>query len=1769
MTIRISRISCLVLLSLLAHQPLLGADPVSIVRYPLLGRPVITVPGGRFTIECVTSASTSGWQAWLSMPYAEFPLSLTVGEYAKGVRTLVASVPAQAPFELYDLRVTAGGVTDVVSRCVRVIPAFRDTFTFVHIPDCHIPSVSWIGFYDDENTVPELAQIIDELGFLNPAFVLQTGDLVDNGQIDEHFRTAQTLLATSQVPVFVTGGNHDLWYNGHDLWHRYFGPVMDYTFLYGSVRFVGMEMYDIPTPTFTAAQMAWLRETLEQSVSNRERARILFTHYDQSAQLTADFVDQYLVDAVIYGHTHVNNVRRIGARGTWMLNTSFTMNDNGEYRLVKVRDGALVDYPVMKFRRLWVNTFPAQDGSSWKAGAYIRNDNDVDLEDVLVKLHVRRSAGPFTVQGGTVLQALDYGEDKRVYYVRADVPRQSQRTITVQGQSTGNEPPVIASYWPRFDTTAAAGQTVLLRVQVVDESPGALQYAWQTNGTPVAGANGPACNVALPVDSRGVFNVEVEVTDGALRDRHTWRIYVAPPVNRPTLTSSTRSFFPYDREVELTWREPFAGSAVFEYGRSPGVYTGSLPEEGTTNRVRFVPRDVGMGLGLYFCRIRLGALSSDEFTLVVEAPRAPTLVAPLGPVKTVSPTFQWQPVEGVPYYLVIMTDQRIRIVQDPVTGEYSIEGANPVWAVLTPECSVPYGAPDPSGTFTSVAPPLAPGGEYWWVVLNCYGPTPELSSTVQSGVGSFRVDMPAPNVRAPTLLAPPDKATLAGANILFRWEAVPNAVAYHFYPFKVELEAGVEVVRPIWETVIATTNTALDFPAGRSLVKGNYLWKVAAVGANGVEVSSSARAFSYEAPSATVNLRTWDDRATPQRDDDIPLPRVTVSYEAIEGVDLGLPLATDTEGKRTGITFAPGVYVLEARREGYAPTRDTLSVLSGRTYEVNLNLRPEPSSVRGSVKDQTGQPVAAATVRATHSLRPDLVRETTSNQLGDFSLALPPGSWRVQATKAGFRPSSEVAVETKAGETTQLPAALRITRNQNSLSGTVVNDGGVAVYGATVVATLGADRMQATTDATGRFAFTLYDGYWTIQASKAGFVSSPARGMSLSGGVAYELTPPLVLTPMAALVAGIVNSGLAPLAEAEVRAIPLAGSVQTVTTDGYGRFTLSLSPGTYTLEPRKEGFSPAGSQVLSLSSGETVSGIELLLTPHDGSISGSVSTDGTLPLAGATVTANGRTTLSDAAGRYSLAVAPGAHSVVARKEGYLDPQPVTVTVGPGQSVQGVNFVLPPNASVIKGRVLYSSGVAGAVVGATGPSQKSTVSDDNGNYALGVEPGTWTLTAYKTGFSSETVTVQVGQAQVLEGRDIRLKRSVAVLQGVVIEASTREAVPSASVTVEPGSVATTTRVDGSFKFELDPQPGGVTVTVTKPGFAPLSRICGPLAAGSTTNIECALAKLGTRLVGVVTDEAGDRLEGARVLAVAGTDTFAVLSSQGGSFLLPLPRPGTFAVSADKPGYAWRGAALVVTLSEGQEKSLELQLARNFAGLRGRTLDARDGAPLANVSLAVRRGGHTAASCTSDQTGEYQFADDKGRPFLVQGTYELWAGKQGFADTLLVGLQLRGGSTLAQDVHLRRHEAWLEGVVSNGATPLANAMVTAQRTDGAVQYTTVTRSNGSFRLAPIASGDYRLRAQLAGYTWPRDTVVRAPQSNVFLRLVANEGRIWGTVLDAEAGQGLSGVSIFASDGQGNEARTSSLSDGRYELASLPVFQPYRLTASKWGYRTASRT
>ena len=436
-------------------------DEINIIQYPVTSRPAIIEQGWQFTIQCKAPQSIANWKVGISTPYIRFNnLDIqTSFDNVTSLWTLIANVPLNVPFELYDLEVTYDGRTDHVSHAVKIIQSFKKNYYFIHLADLHMPSVAWIGYidYEDKNSAAEFLQILDELSIINPEFVLQTGDVVDNGMLEDQFQIVHELFARADVPMFVTAGNHDVWHEGHDLWHKYFSPIMDYSFNYGEHHYAGMEMYLVPTPTFKANQILWLQNDLRVSIADGNKFNTLFYHYDESKQIDANFVDEFSVDLVCYGHTHRNDKSTVGARNTLNLNTAATMNDNGEYRLIKIAVNHVQEYPLIKFKNLSVNYSPANDGTNWKVRASIINRNDVNFENGLIKFYVRHDGAGYSISGGELAQFIET-DSVDVYYVNVNILANSNQEVNIiSNNPPTNNPPEIVHVEPAENPKIEAG----------------------------------------------------------------------------------------------------------------------------------------------------------------------------------------------------------------------------------------------------------------------------------------------------------------------------------------------------------------------------------------------------------------------------------------------------------------------------------------------------------------------------------------------------------------------------------------------------------------------------------------------------------------------------------------------------------------------------------------------------------------------------------------------------------------------------------------------------------------------------------------------------------------------------------------------------------------------------------------------------------------------------------------------------------------------------------------------------------------------------------------------------------------------------------------------------------------------------------------------------------------------------------------------------------------------------------------------------------------
>jgi predicted MPP superfamily phosphohydrolase len=440
-------------------------DTLTVIQQPLQNVPAIVLPGGELEISCVADPGQTGWAASLVRDTFDIPLALTAAVYDSQTEwwRLTASVPQVPIFELYGLRVTAdGGVDDLARNAVKVQAEFPEDFYLVHITDTHLPTYLYnyqSGAATDSSNTISLRHITQDVNIINPAFVLLTGDLIHEGELEDYlnrryFSRAQQQLREFAMPVFVTAGNHDI--GGWDdtppsdgtarrNWWRFFGwPRLDdppaavpyrtqnYSFDYGEVHFAGLEAYDnydnwrsqyYGHESFTSMQMQWLQQDL--AATDRD-VKVLFHHFDFADELNLSALG---LDMSLSGHTHRDTEDYSHPYDVVTDNAGGT---NRPFRLVRYINGQLSTQPSLEAGyngdALTVNYSPANDGAHDQVTATIDNGYFERFEYGLLKINMPAGSPGFTVNGGTLLQVDNTG-DHAVCYINVLI--QSNRTTTV------------------------------------------------------------------------------------------------------------------------------------------------------------------------------------------------------------------------------------------------------------------------------------------------------------------------------------------------------------------------------------------------------------------------------------------------------------------------------------------------------------------------------------------------------------------------------------------------------------------------------------------------------------------------------------------------------------------------------------------------------------------------------------------------------------------------------------------------------------------------------------------------------------------------------------------------------------------------------------------------------------------------------------------------------------------------------------------------------------------------------------------------------------------------------------------------------------------------------------------------------------------------------------------------------------------------------------------------------------------------------------------
>ena len=241
------------------------AKKIKYIVYPVLGLPAIVVAGEKLTtrVNFDDGGKTLDWSVKItthqkvSQTYTLTALESSF-DASSGHYLVTGVIPPQAPRDIFDLVITSGdsGVSDRQPNAVRVITEPTPEYRFVHFTDLHLgdPRGAFESRREENSNAGPLQRrwhVFNELSFLDPEFVVFSGDLVFGGPYFLEYLWAWEVLSSFSLSIFMVPGNHDgdasgsgVLRDGLEFWKQVVGPPY-YSFNYGDTHhFACVNTYD-------------------------------------------------------------------------------------------------------------------------------------------------------------------------------------------------------------------------------------------------------------------------------------------------------------------------------------------------------------------------------------------------------------------------------------------------------------------------------------------------------------------------------------------------------------------------------------------------------------------------------------------------------------------------------------------------------------------------------------------------------------------------------------------------------------------------------------------------------------------------------------------------------------------------------------------------------------------------------------------------------------------------------------------------------------------------------------------------------------------------------------------------------------------------------------------------------------------------------------------------------------------------------------------------------------------------------------------------------------------------------------------------------------------------------------------------------------------------------------------------------------------------------------------------------------------------------------
>lgn len=426
-----------------------------------------------------------------------------------------------------------------------------------------------------------------------------------------------------------------------------------------------------------------------------------------------------------------------------------------------------------------------------------------------------------------------------------------------------------------------------------------------------------------------------------------------------------------------------------------------------------------------------------------------------------------------------------------------------------------------------------------------------------------------------------------------------------------------------------------------------------------------------------------------------------------------------------------GDYVLTVSKSGYTQNSTNLHITAGHTTYIDPVLIG--GTVSGMVVDDAGRAVADATIEL---IGTDY--NTKSNRSGGYSIeGIAEGDYYLKASHEGYITSiSDAEVHISPAE----PVLCNFTLRGGTLMG-IVNNGTspLADVNVTLILSSGVG-LSAKTGENGRYTIKgIPTGVYALTASLAGYHNSTIGGITITAG--ETTTQDLSMEKLRGTISGSVKSSTGPIEGVRVW-VSIPGGIKFSYTGDDGNYSITdLPAGIYNVTAEKDGYYSSYVAGVVVMSGKTTANINFTLEGKLSVLKGIVS-NGTYPIVGVNIEILELkyNTYTDPYGAYRIEnIPPGTYTVVATKQGYRPNATYGVLIQRGATAE-LNFTLEEIPGIVWGYVTDKKGepIVQATVEISSGSY-STTTDINGYYKLaGIDPGIYTLTAYKTGYKTTII-----------------------------------------------------------------------------------------------------------------------------------------------------------------------------------------------------------------------------------------------------------------------------------------------------------------------------------------------------------------------------------------------------------------------------------------------